>query len=102
MSDPPYIELDRLREIGWREWDPIGLVDSSCPRDEYDSYLLQAVSRLRQGQTIDEVTNYLEKMAAEHMGLGASTPFSRAASERTATLIDRYLSAFPSGPLRVR
>lgn len=102
MTDYSKLELDRLREIGWKEWDPIGLADSSCPRDEYDSYLLQAVSRLRQGQTVDQVADYLENIASEHMGLGASTAASRAASERTVTLIDSYLAGFPSGPLRVR
>lgn len=102
MAAHAKLELNRLREIGWRDWDPIGLADSSCPRDEYDSYLLQAVSRLRQGQTVDQVAEYLEKIASEHMGLGPSTPASRAASERTATLINHYLAGFPVGPLTVR
>lgn len=78
------------------------LADSSCPRDEYDAYLLQAVGRLRQGQTIDQVAGYLEKTASNDMGLGPSTPASRAASERTATLIHEYLAHFPPGPLKVR
>ena len=102
MTDHPKLELDRLREIGWKEWDPIGLADSSCPRDESDSYLLQAVSRLRQGQAVDQVADFIEKIASEHMGLGASTAASRAASERTVRLIGSYLASFPSGPLKVR
>ena len=40
MADIPFIALSRLREIGWSAWDPIGLADSDCPRDEYDAYLL--------------------------------------------------------------
>jgi hypothetical protein len=102
MADHPKVELSRLREIGWKDWDPIGLADSSCPRDEYDAYLLQAVGRLRQGQTIDQVAEYLDEMASINMGLGPSTPASRAASARTATLIAEYLAHFPPGPLRIR
>lgn len=102
MADHSKVELSRLREIGWKDWDPIGLADSSCSRDEYDAYLLQAVGRLRQGQTIDQVAEYLEETASSAMGLGPSTPASRAASERTATLIGEYLANFPPGPLKVR
>lgn len=102
MTDHPKLELDRLREIGWKEWDPIGLADSPCPRDEYDAYLLQVVSRLQQGKTVDQVADYLGQIASEHMGLGTSTAASRAASERTVTLIDSYLAGFPLGPLKVR
>jgi hypothetical protein len=102
MTDHPAIELNRLREIGWTAWDPIGLADTDCPRDEYDAYLLQAVSRLRQGQPVDAVSSYLEDIASQHMGLGPSTPRSRAASDRTAKLIREYLGNFPPGPLKVR
>jgi hypothetical protein len=102
MADYPEVELERLREIGWQEWDPIGLADSTCPRDEYDAYLLQAVSRFRQGQAVEQVADYLEETSCDQMGLGPSTPASRAASERAATLIHRYLADFPPGPLKVR
>lgn len=102
MAAHPKLDLNRLREIGWKDWDPIGLADSSCPRDEYDSYLLQAVSRLRQGQTVDQVAEYLEKVASAHMGLGPSTPASRAASDRAATLINHYLAGITIWPASLR
>lgn len=101
MPDHPAIKLNRLREIGWTSWDPIGLADTDCPRDEYDSYLLQAVSQLRQGQPVEGVSAYLEEIASQHMGLGTSTPSSRAASDQTAKLISEYLGNFPPGPLKV-
>lgn len=45
MTTFPKIQLTRLREIGWKLWDPIGLADEngSCDEeraDEYDQYLL--------------------------------------------------------------
>ena len=102
MTDHPAIDLNKLREIGWNTWDPIGLAGTDCPPDEYDSYLLQAVSQLRHGQPVDDVSAYLEEIASEHMCLGPSTPDTRAASTRTAKLISEYLGNLPPGPLKVR
>lgn len=102
MKDRPKVELDRLREIGWREWDPIGLEGSGCPLDEYDTYLLQVVGRLRRGESIQHAADYLEAIASEHMGLGPSTQASRDASARTSVLIDEYLKTLPPGPLQIR
>jgi hypothetical protein len=102
MADVQAVELARLREIGWSEWDPIGLANSDCPRDEYDSYLLQVVSRLRGGESIEQAADYLDYVASEYMGLGASTPAAHEAAGRTVRLIKDYLDNFPSGRLEVR
>lgn len=54
MSLHPKVKLAQLRAIGWRLWDPIGLlradgaVDEACA-DEYDSYLLHVVSLICRG-----------------------------------------------------
>ena len=102
MPKPPILQMSRLREIGWSEWDPIGLVDSGCPRDEYDEYLLQTVSRFRRGDQVSEVACYLDTIATDTMGLGRSTPEGLKAAETTATKIKAYLDTLPPGPLRVR
>jgi hypothetical protein len=40
MTPRPKFKLWRLREIGWRLWDPIGLIGlEGTPDDEYDGYL---------------------------------------------------------------
>lgn len=71
MSPRPKFKLSRLRDIGWSRWDPIGLNgEDDWPEDEYDSYLLLAAGRLWNGASDDEVTDYLVKVEAEHMGLG--------------------------------
>jgi hypothetical protein len=71
MTLRPRFKLSRLREIAWRQWDPIGLYGlENTPDDEYDSYVLQAVGRLWDGATEDEVTDFLIGIEADYMGLG--------------------------------
>ena len=72
----PKLRLSRLRDIGWRLWDPIGLLDEGDTwegkpfADEYDSYLMQAAGRLRRGTPERDVVEYLNQIEAERMGLG--------------------------------
>jgi len=72
----PKIKLSRLRDIGWSHWDPIGLLakgdewDHKPFADEYDSYLMQAASRLRRNEPVAEVVDYLVWVESERMGLG--------------------------------
>jgi len=70
MTARPQFKLSRLREIGWAQWDPIGLNGVEGAEDEYDAYLLQAAGRLWNGASEEEVATYLAGIEAEHMGLG--------------------------------
>ncbi|MCV2888335.1 hypothetical protein [Ruegeria aquimaris] len=71
------LRLSRLRDIGWKLWDPIGLLDGETGwegkpfADEYDRYLINAVDQLRQGALEQGVVEYLTLIEADHMGLGA-------------------------------
>jgi hypothetical protein len=100
----PKIQLSRLREIGWKLWDPIGLAhhgsspDEGCA-DEYDRYLLHVVSMLSRGGSKDEATVYLTGIASEHMGLSVVDADAAAA---TAHAIADYLISLPEGPKTVR
>ncbi len=102
MAKHPIAELTRLREIGWRDWDPIGLRDTGCPQDEYDTYLLQVVSRLRRDEPVTEVVEYLEYVGSAVMGLGRPSPVSRKAAEKAVLNIKTYLDTLPNGPLQIR
>jgi len=103
MASRPTVELSRLREIGWTDWDPIGLAEmKNWPRDEYDSYLLQVVSRLRRGETVAEVAMYLYRVAAENMGLGKGASADLKAAETTVVHIQDYLATLQPGPPSVR
>lgn len=91
MSTATPLKMSVLREIAWREWDPIGLKDEAeWAPDEYDAYMLRVASMLRRGASLNDAVDYLVRMAREHMGL------SRASVEKarnTATAIQAYVSA---------
>ncbi|MNL41713.1 hypothetical protein D3C87_1641360 [compost metagenome] len=109
MIEQLKIELSRLREIGWSEWDPIGLSqmgndhwkDGGACADEYDSYLLQVAGRLRRGEALEEAISYLEEIEMVHMG-GGRVETTRSRAEATVAAIADYLSDLPGGPLKVR
>jgi hypothetical protein len=92
----PSVQLSRLRDIGWNLWDPIGLKDVrefGC-EDEYDTYLLQVVSRLKRRDSEPNVVRYLVEIESEHMGLGVS-PSASARATATVAAIKSYLEACP-------
>lgn len=95
------LELSRLRDIGWAEWDPIALLLKGAPwdhqpfADEYDAYLLRVASELRRGWSVVQAVDYLMQIEAEHMGLGVR-PTSRVRAEATVSAIQAYLNE-PSG-----
>lgn len=65
--------LKELREIGWTNWDPIGLAsDRAHCEDEYDSYLLAASGKLANGASEAKVADYLVQVETRHMGLPKS------------------------------
>jgi hypothetical protein len=83
--------LFELREIGWVEWDPIGLFDerSHC-NDEYDSYLLAVAGKLSNGIPEDRIVAYLVRIEGVHMGMPGS-PTAQARAERTVRLVATLL-----------
>lgn len=96
MSTYPKMQLSRLREIGWKHWDPIGLAnadgtwDEACA-DEYDGYLLHIVSLLRGGQPAEQAVAYLDWASSEKMGLGRLDSRLHLASVKTVEAVLSYL-----------
>ena len=100
--DPPLrprhrLRLSRLRDIGWSIWDPIGLLgpdqkwdDEDCLpfADEYDSYLMQAAGRLRNGESALDVASYLADIEVNHMGLGGSVEAALENAKKVTAAID--------------
>ncbi|PWR22614.1 hypothetical protein [Zavarzinia aquatilis] len=100
----PRIELSRLRDIGWKHWDPIGLahrddVPDEAWADEYDRYLLHVVRMICHGGSKREATAYLIGIASGHMGLSSVNADAAAA---TSQAIADYLMSLPDGPKTVR
>ena len=96
----PKIPLAILREFGSTLWDPIDMMPH-LPADEYDTYLLQLVSRLRGGSSDESAIQYLVTIESEAMGLGA-TPTARDRAAALVTAVRSYLGDFPPGHLKVR
>lgn len=55
-------------EILWNDWDPIGINDSA-PRDEYQGYVPQIFSAIKNGESAKEISKRLFKIETEQMGL---------------------------------
>ena len=96
MGAKTEIKLSRLREIGWALWDPIGLrkisggewQEGGACADEYDSYLLQVVGKLRSGMSPDDAAAYLEEIETDYMGLGRSVTTGNRAKATVAAIND--------------
>lgn len=95
MTSRIRVRLSRLRDIGWAEWDPIGLKrpegwGGDPAADEYDGYLLEAAAILINGGAPAQAIERLVWAEAEHMGAGVTeTTHLRAA--RTVELICAYV-----------
>ena len=75
MSADPPIKLSILRDIGWKDWDPISLLtagevwDRKPFADEYDAYLLKVAGDLCRGGSFENAVEYLLDIERAHMGL---------------------------------
>ncbi len=85
-----------MREISDGDWQ-----DGGACADEYDSYLLQVVSKLRRGEPKSEVVAYMEDTETGTIGLTPNETL-RSRAEATVVAIGEYLETFPPGPLKVR
>jgi hypothetical protein len=114
----PDVQLSRLRDIGWALWDPIGLRDANArwsPNDlrlidgqwagssvlgEYDGYLLQVVSRLRRGDALTDVSDYLVRTETVDL-FGALEPMPTSLERAIATIeaVANYLKSIQAGAL---
>jgi hypothetical protein len=94
---PPYppVKLSILRDIGWRDWDPIGLLEDgnwedSAAADEYDTYLLHVAARLQKGEDDGHLIDYLVATETKHMGLGMQ-PDTRPRAVATVAALCEYV-----------
>lgn len=90
------VKLSVLRDIGWSEWDPIGLREldggweGSNAADEYDGYLLNVAGRLQRGEPDSDLVDYLVEIETDHMGAGL-TPTARPRASATVKAIREYV-----------
>jgi hypothetical protein len=83
----------RVRELFWREWDPIGVNDAPEAIDEYDNYADRAyVMLMDDGRSAAEIAEYLYYISTEYMGLGTSQQLR----ELAVKVADKLVTLRPS------
>jgi hypothetical protein len=50
---------ERIDEILWKDWDPIGVFGVSAARDDYRAYLPQVFRLILNGATRNQIAEYL-------------------------------------------
>ena len=58
-----------VREILFREWDPIGVNQNEACRNEYDSYAPTICQHLREGADEVWLASHLSRLQSDSMGM---------------------------------
>jgi len=61
----------QIREILWRDWDPIAVREEPRAQDEYNGYVGGVYRLLAAGASPRSVAEHLARVEGEQMGLGA-------------------------------
>ena len=81
MNAPNGILYEKIDEILWLEWDPIGVNEFEV-RDEYQSYTPAIYSLKKSGASIDIIADALHKIETNRMGLGGDIERCRKVAEK--------------------
>lgn len=73
----------RIDEVLYYEWDPIGVSDEPCARAEYSSYTMTILKYVLK-EDLNQVANQLSKIETDSMGLTTN-------SERNLIVAQRLL-----------
>jgi hypothetical protein len=68
------MNIDQIRAILLREWDPLDVRDNPNLSDEYDAYLAKVAELIRNGSTASEIADHLKRIEES---LGSSPPSER-------------------------
>jgi len=86
------ILAQRVSEILYYVWDPLGVVPAPQARDEYDAYVPQVVSMLQQWKSKEEIARHLHRIEGETMGLSVRSRSGDHTEKVAEILIDHYES----------
>ena len=73
--------LKRVDEVLYYFWDPIGVSDEPCAREEYTSYT-STVLKFTLSEDISKITQLLNKIQSDSMGLPTNSEHNKATAER--------------------
>lgn len=77
---------EEVKNILMNDWDPIGVKNNPNAKAEYDQYALRIVGMLYNGTTQDSLTDYLESIVTEDLGLSPNKSLSIDISKKLLAL----------------
>lgn len=84
---PEHLALyNRLDEILWKDWDPIGVYGMKEARDEYYAYLPDVFRMVLEGTPSSCIAEYLHGIATQRMGLTSSLSDHMAVAKKIHSL----------------
>ena len=83
----------RVDEVLYYLWDPIGVAEVVEARDEYDSYVPQVFTLLRQEADASQIAQFLSAIVRDRMGM---TP-DESRAQRIATILLEYRDRIRAG-----
>lgn len=75
-----------IREVLFREWDPIGVQAMRGAEDEYDAYVPVLGSMVIARKSVNELFEHLLWLETEHMGLAADRQRTQRVAEKLVNL----------------
>ena len=83
MTDKEKIkELNqRIDEVLYYVWDPIGVSDEPCARAEYSSYTMTILKYVLKGD-LNQIANQLSKIEIDSMGLTSNNDYNLKVAQR--------------------
>ncbi len=92
-QDQARIYHEAIRNILFKEWDPIGVSEINEAKDEYDSYVGPIYKMLIARKSKNEIFGYLWWLETEHMGLTGDRQATEYFAEKLAKLPDEIDAA---------
>jgi hypothetical protein len=80
-------ELEAIKRLLLREWDPIGLSDCDGAESHYDSYALRLSEILKEGADVMAIANYLTQVVATELFLTACPECDRAIAAKVVAIM---------------
>ncbi len=78
---------EKIKEILWKEWDPIGVNQFSEAGDEYDMYIPSIYDILVSFHKKQDISNYLMRIERERMGLEPDVRHDNLVAQKIWSLI---------------
>lgn len=72
MANKKQALLEKIDQILWNDWDPIGVNDSEEATDEYSSYVPHLLKLKLEGADKQKITDHLHHIETVNIGLSGN------------------------------